>query len=829
MRLHSGPRGARLWGLLLVALAAAAAPEARAREVYSDAPLEITADEIEYESARELYSANGNVRVVQGSGRSLDADWVVFSTETRRGLASGGVIWVDGREELQAEFIEFDLDTLEGVMLDGYLDTGGGGMRIWADEMAKTGEDTYDIRHGTFTTCRCEDEEGRKPWEIQAGHADVEVGGYGTATNTTFEVLGIPVLWVPWTFFPVKTERETGFLFPEFGYSSKRGFEVGLPFFWAASDAVNVVFTPSYLTKRGAKPKALVEYVFGEDSWGQVYGTFIDDAEVITEFIDSQTDLREDPFAQERWAVLWESDYHLPLGVRLRADVAAMSDNRYAQDFDDFREYRRDRYLESTAFGMRQFLPDRSLGATVAVEWADDLQLPDNVDRDEFVLQRLPEVSLSWTRTPFELGPTITTGLNLDYTHFWAPEDAGDALGPQLVTAGRFVDTGIDALSDPLERSQPAQLHGGRPADHGSEPGQLLLPDPARSPGQRPLRGGRAGRQPRAQAGAEPAGRVARAAARPLLVLPRARLPGGAVLDRRPGLRRARHVHRSRRAVDPAAAALRKRGRRHDPRARAAARLGGVAAAGPARRAALRAAERLPAAPPAPAPARERRPRSGRPAARPERTVPGLRQPLLRAHGFGRETGHRVQPVGAVRLRRRGQHPDRARRAHPPLGAAGDALRADLRPGRQPDRRGPAGRRRTRSPRWAFFGGTIGGRYRFLREIPAFFEDFRRDTPLFATFDDELKRINQFTARLRLELGQHWALGYQGSYDIVNEELLTNRGYIEFISRCRCWAIQLEVDQDDRTGPELTVRFNVLGLGDNSDGVGRGGLGELSF
>ena len=86
-------------------------------------------------------------------------------------------------------------------------------------EIAKTGEQTYRFENGRFTTCRCEEGE-REPWEIEAEQAELEIGGYGTARNTRFEVLGVPVVWLPWMIYPLKTERQTGLLFPEISAGS---------------------------------------------------------------------------------------------------------------------------------------------------------------------------------------------------------------------------------------------------------------------------------------------------------------------------------------------------------------------------------------------------------------------------------------------------------------------------------------------------------------------------------------------------------------------------------------------------------------------------------
>ena len=67
-----------------------------------------------------------------------------------------------------------------------------------AKEIAKTGARTYSFREGRFTTCRCPDPEDTDPWVLESEQADIEVEGYATARNTTFDVLGVPVAWLPW-------------------------------------------------------------------------------------------------------------------------------------------------------------------------------------------------------------------------------------------------------------------------------------------------------------------------------------------------------------------------------------------------------------------------------------------------------------------------------------------------------------------------------------------------------------------------------------------------------------------------------------------------------
>ena len=48
--------------------------------------------------------------------------------------------------------------------------------------------------------------------------------------------MDVPVLYIPYGFFPLNSERPTGCLFPNIGSSNKDGFQYLQPFFWAVSE-----------------------------------------------------------------------------------------------------------------------------------------------------------------------------------------------------------------------------------------------------------------------------------------------------------------------------------------------------------------------------------------------------------------------------------------------------------------------------------------------------------------------------------------------------------------------------------------------------------------
>ena len=403
------------WIVFVVcAVAPAAADEVESdggqRFFEADVPVELRADSLEYETGRNLYVASGNVRIRQ-TNRELRADWMAFNNGTRQGVASGDVVYTDGTDTVYTEFVEFDVDTLEGVMFDAEFDVPSNRLEMRGVEVAKTGDRTYTFKHGSFTTCRCPDPEAREPWQIEADEANLEIEGYGVTKNTTVEILGVPILWLPWMIYPLKSERQSGLLFPDFGIGGRNGFEVGLPVFWALADPVNLIFTPRWLQKRGAKADLDLEYVLGERSGGDLFGSFIYDGDV-------DPGSRRTPFGKERWATYGEHDLFLPFGWRFQTQYAFASDNAHPSDFEDLRRYRWDRFMPGTAFATKPWGAAGAFGFVAGTRFNDDLQNPDDTDRDDFLLQRRLAASFHALPAALPFASWLVPALDMHYAWY---------------------------------------------------------------------------------------------------------------------------------------------------------------------------------------------------------------------------------------------------------------------------------------------------------------------------------------------------------------------------------------------------------------------------
>jgi hypothetical protein len=505
------------------------------------------------------------------------------------------------------------------VLFDARLD-GSSQFRMSGAEIAKTGQQTYHFEKGRFTTCRCPDG-GREPWEIKADRADLEIGGYGTARNTSFEVLGVPVAWLPWMLYPLKTERQTGLLFPLLSVGSIQGFSAALPFFWAARENVNVLITPGWSVKRGPPSKAAA--VRPAKVQRERAGAYHHDTE-----IDASA---SEPFGRDRWATWGEQDAFLPAEVRAKTQFVFASDNQYPSDYRDLGDYRNDRFLQSTAFAGRDFGADGRFALLAAADYAGDLQSPDDLDRDKYLLQRLPQLSFAMLPPGMieRLIPALGVGTLLPLEEPTRPP-----------TPGRWT---FDAAKG-TDGSTPMEPTGTWTA---SPPGA----------GSTDLPGGEARSGP---------ARLAHAATGPSGSATTRNHPEAgwsqALCDSDALISTARDRDRPRGAAHAAAPPLR---RFPDASARAAARVCVHQPHGTVRESALHPARGGPAGATARAGSRERDARRGRPHSRVHRGDLRGGEPVLgQAGGEGSAAlpGGR-DPLRAIRLRRRGIRLDRARRA----------------------------------------------------------------------------------------------------------------------------------------------------------------------
>ncbi|HTO69944.1 MAG TPA: LPS assembly protein LptD [Myxococcota bacterium] len=394
----------------------------------------LTADVVHYDKERDLYEATGNVKIVQADGRTLTSDWALFNGTTRTGVASGNVVVVDAQNTVRAQFMAIDMNSTVSVGMNGTLDNPQPGVAVRGEVIQRTGIDTYRIENGTFSSCRCPPDSSRRPWEIQAKEADVELPGYATGHDLWFKAFGIPIFYTPWATFPVKSEKQTGFLLPSYKHTRRNGSEIDLPFFWNVADNISLMLTPQWVSRRGFQTTSTVEYLT-ETSSGKAGASVLPNDRAVQNSTDEF-------FSPNRWAYWWRHQQLLEDGTDVGVDLMSLSDNDMAFDFPRMlgRDLQHQRTLESAAW-----IDTSKLGifASGMLAVDNDLQSPNDLDRDQFLLQQLPDLRAAVV--PRQLfGLPIAASITTRYTDFTQNGGQKKTLFGFAPVKGQFFDTGTD-------------------------------------------------------------------------------------------------------------------------------------------------------------------------------------------------------------------------------------------------------------------------------------------------------------------------------------------------------------------------------------------------
>ena len=361
--------------------------------------VEIEADSLFYHREDQIYEAHGRVEVRRGDFL-LKGDHIQWNSVTKDLLAWGNVVFTEGEDRLECERLEVNLTTKTGKVYQARLFLKEQNFHITGREAEKLGEERYRIREGSFTTCDGE----KPPWKFTVKELEITLEGYGVAKGCAFYLEEIPGFYLPWAIFPVKRERQTGFLLPRIGYSQKYGPEIKTAFFWAIRKDMDSTIYLDYLGKRGVKEGVEFRYAFAQGTEGQANFYFIDDQE----------------FHKNRYAYFIQGQQTLPLQFYLKGSINRLSDRSYHRDFDEDLptmakiDSRSLGELRSTLFGGRNW--DQFVFLAEGVVYQDLTK-----SSDETTLQRLPQISLyahpqSLFQTP------LFFDLSSSYTHFWREE-----------------------------------------------------------------------------------------------------------------------------------------------------------------------------------------------------------------------------------------------------------------------------------------------------------------------------------------------------------------------------------------------------------------------
>lgn len=212
----------------------------------------------------------------------LRADRGTYDSDTGVVTANGHVTLDGGPydEHIKADHGTYNVKNDTGVFYDaqgtiGFRPVGGTKLMLTTSNpfaftgkvVRKTAPDHYVVSHGTVTSCQLPNPK----WTLRSSKIDVSVGDKAVLRKSSFWVGGVPVFFLPYSTHPVEREpRQSGFLMPEWGTSSVKGFILGDGFYWAINRSADLTAGAEMYSSRGwgehllfrARPSGS-SYIFG--------------------------------------------------------------------------------------------------------------------------------------------------------------------------------------------------------------------------------------------------------------------------------------------------------------------------------------------------------------------------------------------------------------------------------------------------------------------------------------------------------------------------------------------------------------------------------------
>lgn len=329
-------------------------------------PAEIHADSLEYLSERSIFMLRGNVKVSKGN-TVVTAEEAEYDERSARLRLRGNILLEDPDLLINANDAEIDTSGKTGVLNHSYLYFKKDNYHINARRVERKGEDKFIIEGVTFTTC----DAPLPAWCFSAGSADVVIGDRLKAGNVVLKVKGVPVLYSPFLWAPILTDRKTGLLFPKFGFGSERGFFYRQPLFVVLSDNRDTTVTMDYYSKRGFGQGLEYRYVEQGNIQGQWNAYHIRDNKLNRHFLEFNglhTQFRGEGFS------------HF-------INLNTVNDRIFYQEYGSTVQTRISRFLESTASVIYMADPVRF---SISGYYWNDLR-----EKDGTILQRLPRATIN--------------------------------------------------------------------------------------------------------------------------------------------------------------------------------------------------------------------------------------------------------------------------------------------------------------------------------------------------------------------------------------------------------------------------------------------------
>lgn len=212
----------------------------------SDSPVSLLADTINLDQVSGILTASGNVQVFFGDV-ALNASSIVYDTNREVITAQGPIALSDpAGTVILADFGELSSD-LQHSLIQGAKMLLADQLQLTAAEFKRTDGRFDTLNNVVASSCQVCPDRPTPVWQIRARQVirdDVEKQIH--FRDATFEVIGVPVLFLPYMRIPdPSVRRASGFLSPIILSSEYFGDGIKLPYYLVIGEHADMTITPT--------------------------------------------------------------------------------------------------------------------------------------------------------------------------------------------------------------------------------------------------------------------------------------------------------------------------------------------------------------------------------------------------------------------------------------------------------------------------------------------------------------------------------------------------------------------------------------------------------
>jgi LPS-assembly protein len=233
----------------------------------------------------DVFIADKNVDLLY-AGMRLRADHVEYNDTTHDSLARGHVQFDFENEHLEADEAHYNFTTGAGTFSNVR-----GNIRILrrpnpmvlvsanqlyfeARRVERYGDNIFVVHQAWITVC----DQQRPTWQMYAPRAKIRLNKTVALVSANFRLFRVPLIWLPYATAPAGQKiRQSGFLLPDIGNSSIKGYIFGDAYYWAPTTWADATVGAQDFTKRGSSQRAEIRLrPFENTSFSYTYYGVID-------------------------------------------------------------------------------------------------------------------------------------------------------------------------------------------------------------------------------------------------------------------------------------------------------------------------------------------------------------------------------------------------------------------------------------------------------------------------------------------------------------------------------------------------------------------------